>query len=300
MATLKETETGALRPVPARMVVGRAGTCALRLDDKRVSGEHATLAWNGSGWVLRDLGSRNGTFVDAARLEAGVSRAVAKGACLGFGRTDGFELVDDGAPAALAQDPGGGLHVAQDGVLALPGPGAPEVMVYVDSRGRWIAESGDGITPVNDGDAVRVGNATWTVRVPASLEGTATVDAGPSVDAVRLRFGVSLDEEHVQLTVIHRGKETKLDAREHGYILLTLARARLADAAMPLAEQGWIDRDQLLKMLGIDGNSLNVGIYRARGQLSAAGLDGAASIVEVRRGQRRFGIEPDRVEITAL
>jgi len=266
----------------------------------RISGEHATLAWTAGGWVLRDLGSRNGTFIDGARLEAGVSRPVSAKTRLGFGQPEGFLLVDDGAPAALAEDPDGGLHVAQDGILALPDPSAPEVVIYQDVRGSWVAERGDEASPIQDGGLVRVGEVSWTVRVPASLEGTATVDAGPSVDAVRVRFGVSMDEEHVAITVIHRQKQTTLEAREHGYILLTLARARVADAGLPLAEQGWIDRDALLKMLGTDSNSLNVGIYRARGQLSAAGLDGAASIVEVRRGQRRFGIEPERIEITGL
>ena len=69
---------------------------------------------------------------------------------------------------------------------------------------------------------------------------------------------------------------------------------------LPLAEQGWLERDQLLKMLGVDSNALNVAIYRARGQLGAGGIDGAAGVVEVRRGQRRIGIEPDRMEVVPL
>jgi len=300
MATLRELETGAVRPVPSRMLVGRAASCALCLDDKHVSGEHATLAWNGSAWVLRDLGSRNGTFVDGDRLEPGSSRVLAVGAKLLFGRTATFELVDAGAPAALAEDSAGHLLVAEAGILALPNPKNPEVVVYADSRGAWVAERGDQCEPIADGAAVQVGAELWTVRLPASLEGTATVDAGPTLDTIRLRFAVSMDEEHVEITVIHRGRETPLEAREHGYILLTLARSRAADAELPLPEQGWLGRDRLLKMLGTDSNALNVGIYRARGQLGSAGVDGAAGVVEVRRGQRRFGLEPDRFEITAL
>ena len=136
--------------------------------------------------------------------------------------------------------------------------------------------------------------------MPDVHQGTATIDAGPTIDTISLRFGVSRDEEHVELTIIHRGKETKLEAREHAYTLLTLARARLDDASLALAEQGWLERDQLMRMLGTDGNSLNVAIYRARGQLGAAGVEGAAGIVEVRRGQRRFGLEPARFEVVPL
>src|SRR5947207_1352311 len=32
-------------------------------DDPRVSGSHARLEWTGRGWTLRDLGSKNGTFI---------------------------------------------------------------------------------------------------------------------------------------------------------------------------------------------------------------------------------------------
>ncbi|MCA9568371.1 MAG: FHA domain-containing protein [Myxococcales bacterium] len=286
--------------MPARMLIGRASTCALQLDDRKVSGEHATLAWDGSAWTLRDLGSRNGTFVDGERLDAGASRQLDVGQRLSFGGPEGgFLLVDVGAPAALAES-AAGLRVAEDGQLALPDAHEPEVVVYADGRGGWVLERAGESQPVQDGAVVDVRGMPWTIRVPAHLEGTATVDAGPTLDTIQLEIAVSMDEEHVELTVVHRGRRTPLEAREHGYILLTLARARLADAELPLAEQGWLDRDRLLKMLGTDTNALNVGIYRARGQLAAAGVDGAASIVEVRRGSRRFGIEPDRFTVTSL
>ena len=130
-----------------------------------------------------------------------------------------------------------------------------------------------------------------------SIEGTAAVDTGPRLDTISLRFEVSRDEEHTTITTVHRGVETRLEEREHGYVLLTLARARLADREHPAAEQGWIDRERLLKMLAMDANALNVAIYRARGQLAAAGVDGAAGVVEVRRGQRRLGVDPSRLEV---
>lgn len=98
--------------------------------------------------------------------------------------------------------------------------------------------------------------------------------------------------------VVHRRNlDHQLEEREHWYAILTLARARLAESDESLAEQGWVDRDRLLRMLGVDGNALNVAIYRARRQLSTAGVDGAAGIVEVRPRQRRFGVEPDRFRV---
>ena len=105
MATLRHLATQALRPLPARLLVGRAPACALCLDDRRVSGEHATIRWTGHQWEIRDLGSRNGTFVDGRRLASGERIPLDAGARMAFGGTDDlWELVDTGPPSALGED----------------------------------------------------------------------------------------------------------------------------------------------------------------------------------------------------
>jgi pSer/pThr/pTyr-binding forkhead associated (FHA) protein len=51
--------------------IGRSAGCALVLDDDYVSGDHASLARTPKGeWVLSDLGSTNGTFVNEVRVVA--------------------------------------------------------------------------------------------------------------------------------------------------------------------------------------------------------------------------------------
>jgi hypothetical protein len=173
-------------------------------------------------------------------------------------------------------------------------------VVSVDSVGRWRIERDGELEPVRDAQVVVAGGASWRVRLPELQPGTATMNVAPTLDTVKLRFAVSRDEEHVAVTVVFRGDETKLEAREHWYTLLTLARRRLSDATEPTSEQGWIERDDLLRMLGTDSNGLNVAIYRARRQLDAARVDGASALVEVRRGQRRIGIGVDRLEVVPL
>lgn len=64
-----------------RLVVGRLGGVALH--EPSVSREHAVLAWNGSGWVVTDLDSRNGTFVNGVAVQR---KAVVPGDVLKFGR----------------------------------------------------------------------------------------------------------------------------------------------------------------------------------------------------------------------
>ncbi len=49
-----------------RVVLGRSTTCDVVLDDDHVSHRHAELMWDGHTLQVRDLGSANGTFVDAS------------------------------------------------------------------------------------------------------------------------------------------------------------------------------------------------------------------------------------------
>ena len=48
--------------------MGREPGCEVLLEDVRVSARHARLRFSGEDWVLSDLGSKNGTFVNAFRV----------------------------------------------------------------------------------------------------------------------------------------------------------------------------------------------------------------------------------------
>lgn len=52
-----------------RLRVGRAAGCGLTLDHPSVSRGHAELEFGDAGWRLRDLGSKNGSFVDGIAAE---------------------------------------------------------------------------------------------------------------------------------------------------------------------------------------------------------------------------------------
>lgn len=51
-------------PAAERLLVGRSAEADVVLDDPTVSRRHAELLWRGGGWVLHDLASRNGTWVN--------------------------------------------------------------------------------------------------------------------------------------------------------------------------------------------------------------------------------------------
>ena len=258
--------------------------------------------WTGSQWIIRDLGSRNGTFVDGKRLEPGKPAKLVNGTRIGFGEEDGpWVLVDDAAPGALATEvDSGDVRTAVGELLVLPDDDNPMVSVYPDPAGQgWVVESDDGATKrVDDQSILSVGAAAWRLELPVISEATPMVDVAMTLDTVDLRLAVTRDEERVEITVLLRGIETKLEPREHGYLILTLARAMREDADKSPEDRGWRSIPELSKMLRMEANAINVAIHRARQQLAAIGLEGAAGLVQVRRGQRRLGTP--RFEIVTL
>ena len=56
-------------PKADRVLIGRGDTCHVHLDGDLVSREHASLQLSDEKVVLRDLGSRNGVYVNGARVE---------------------------------------------------------------------------------------------------------------------------------------------------------------------------------------------------------------------------------------
>ncbi|MBI5016526.1 MAG: FHA domain-containing protein [Deltaproteobacteria bacterium] len=91
------------RPAPAGLglregtsLVGRAEDCDVRLDDARVSRHHAVLEVSGGRVAARDLGSRNGLFVNGARVPEGVA---GPGDRLSFGPLE-FVVEEERATAA--------------------------------------------------------------------------------------------------------------------------------------------------------------------------------------------------------
>ncbi len=289
-----------LTPLAARLLIGRSPSCGLRLSNPHASSEHATVTWTGLHWEIKDLGSRNGTFVDGAKIDPGKAVKLAEGSRLAFGDPDAaWVVLNDEPPSALAIDlESGDMKLAVDGLIALPNEDAPELTYYQNATGDWIEESAEETRFAVDQEVVQAGGRSWRIQLPFVSDHTPLLQLDMTLEAVSLNFAVSRDEERVEITISHRGVDRTLDPREHGYVLLTLARARLEDESLPPQERGWRERTQLERMLAMDSNALNVAIHRARQQFLAAGVTGAAGIVEVRRKKRRLGT--DRFRITAI
>src|SRR5688500_15173109 len=80
MARLRHVDGPEELRLPARGIVGRSKASNIALPGRWLSSEHASIGWMGDSWVLRDLSSRNGTFVDGVRADAGRSIRLRAGA----------------------------------------------------------------------------------------------------------------------------------------------------------------------------------------------------------------------------
>lgn len=95
------------------VVVGRSAECTLPISDDYASSRHARLTRQGSAWFIKDLDSRNGTFINGQRIDQTERVTVADS--IRIGQTE-LRLVP------MDPMPGGGATAGQGTV---PGQGMP-------------------------------------------------------------------------------------------------------------------------------------------------------------------------------
>lgn len=91
-----------VKPFGARLIhIGSAPDNDLVVDSPTVSRQHARMEFVGSGYVLRDLGSKNGTFVDGVRV---MEAFLVAGARVRLGTAEmEFQLEDETVQVALSR-----------------------------------------------------------------------------------------------------------------------------------------------------------------------------------------------------
>ena len=98
------------------------------------------ICWAQDAWYVRDLHSRNGTFLGAFRLSPESGQRLEPGSPLRFGEHPlGWELESDSPPLARAEGPDGACVVAEDGLLLLPDERSPRALIFVDPPRGWVA-----------------------------------------------------------------------------------------------------------------------------------------------------------------
>ncbi len=177
-ARLQVTDTRGRRVVPLDkplFTIGRGSGCDLRVLNTDVSRDHADIAHVGGAFILRDRGSRCGTFVNNEPI---AERVMVHGDCIRLGRVDATELL------FLTEPESSGL------LPDVSGSGAPDF--------RQLAALLDGLRALGSG---RVVDEVLTTVIDLAIDVTGAdrgfvmlADAGGA-----LEFKVARTKDHTTL-----------------------------------------------------------------------------------------------------
>jgi hypothetical protein len=176
MGAVSDVDSGSCHALAAHHPIGRSSNALLRLSEPSVSLEHAALRWSGTSWLIKDLGSTNGTFVNGSALARGSSRPVHRGSQLRFGHDRRmWVMTDDSEPQVMMVEIGGEavLH-PREGVFAIPSDDSPAALVCRDESGGWVLERDGEVMPWVDERPIEVRGTYWkllnaTLPPPTSL-----------------------------------------------------------------------------------------------------------------------------------
>lgn len=309
MGVLIRCASGERHRLAPRFLVGRSPENHLRLTRTWVSLLHAELLWQGSSWELHDLGSRNGTYIDGQRLDAGARKTVWSAMEIAFGSVgDPFVLLDHGPPAAVAVSDDGQRRESEDGLLILPDPDHPYCTIHDGGNGVWVAKWSDGTQHrVDNGGTLLVHGRTWRVELPFMAERTWDPAIGPvhvanAAMQITLREGQHTGdarEKPAEIRLHHGDSMIRLPGRTHHRVLLALAQARLDDEATGITTEmaGWIPFHDLLDLVDMDESQCNVYICRARQELARHKVADPVDLIERRPGTREVRLGVRKVEI---
>lgn len=118
--------------IDRELILGRDATCDIIISDRQVSRYHARLRNTERGILLEDLGSKNGTFHNGARLEDPV--ILLDGDLVQISVTQHFVFLSSDATVPLEMD-------------ALPEKGESHRRLYLDTRSRRVWVKGKEVVP---------------------------------------------------------------------------------------------------------------------------------------------------------
>lgn len=134
------------------LLIGRSADAEVRINENAVSNEHARLEPSGSGYVIRDLESTNGTYVNGRLITGNV--ALASGDTIRTGSTTFTFVMRDGVtPAATVKIDGYAGDPPMGTRLSVPPPARTRIVAVDDSE---LAEDSVSLT-----DVIRTVKTYW-------------------------------------------------------------------------------------------------------------------------------------------
>lgn len=275
----------------APRLLGRAPINDIVLSDDQISWHHAAV-WveGGRAWV-RDVGSKNGTFLNGHRLRAAepftpddrVTLGPATvlrmaGASVQAARALLVEDLDSGVRLPIRADR---FHIGSDPAADLRVDGPPRAaLLVIEDDGEVVLATDDSALAIYPGQRFEVaGRRLRVVEMPATQAPTLE----PTVNRYAYRLRARLDGPtgaEARLEDPSTGTTWLVEAENRAILLYVLARQVVADLESRKSdgEVGWVGDDEV--SVGVwgrggpsDANSLHVLVYRLRKEIGRAGFD---------------------------
>ncbi|TDF42226.1 FHA domain-containing protein [Alteromonadaceae bacterium M269] len=302
MATLTNKKTKTSVTCRVNHTIGRdVETNITRINSPSASRNHATIAWNGQSWKIKDA-SLNGTYLNKARISSGVYHDIELGTKIQFGNTpdETWEVTELSPPATgliPLSDSDDFIDLHDVAILPIK---EKDIMIFLSDEGKWLCESDGETSTLKSGDIVGHEKQLWQFADAQPSDATTTMNLAPPPNDIKFNFKASQNEEHVSLALVVDNKEFDMGERNHHYLLLLLARQRLSDIDEGIhpSEQGWINKDVLVQMTGIIEQHINIQIYRFRKQVTSTMPESTTlhQIIERRPGELRFAYDDINIE----
>jgi pSer/pThr/pTyr-binding forkhead associated (FHA) protein len=200
--------------------VGRAEANSIRLTDRNVSRNHATLKKNGEAWILTDLSSYNGTYINGARVVG--DAPVSSGDIIQLGDYR-LELLDEilvaAVPGAAPPPAVPPVHQRPNRLVVVVGP-QPGTEFPLDKEHFTVGRSEDVTISINHSSVSRVhseifalGNGRFEIVDKASANGI-------RINGVELKRGIleagdALELGDVRLRFVGAGKIFRADMTQN-------------------------------------------------------------------------------------
>lgn len=304
MALIEDGQGQRLTLAP-QSLVGRSPHSCLRINDNRVSWDHARIVWSRDKWWIRDLNSTNGTYVEGRRLgaEDRVELAVGQRLAFGFPQASWRVVSVDSPQFRLHGLVDGRVICPTDNLLGLPSDDEPMATLCLAPGGWSIEESGQ-LRTLRDQEIIVVGQTRWMVERPSCFDEFAETGRQQpfplaDVTAIDLAITVSADRETIDVRAVVDGRLHELPSRAHHELLLVLAEARVADKAQGLTEldAGWLEVEEAARHTAAGLSKLNLDIFRIRRAFEKMSLREPHQIIERRASRRQIRVGTSRIQI---
>ena len=297
MATLKNAETGEkLFLLPHNMLDKYSKNKKKQRPYINCCSLYTLIDWDGHHWHLNNATSNNAYINDTIVLPNSKYQLRKNDEIrLENRKEESWILLDETPPRSMLIPLSPDLPPFElNGNVTLPCEGKSDITLFTSRFGQWICESPLKTFQLKSGDIVGNRNSKWQFIDSSDREMNKhdNVKSRIDIDDVSFIFNVSQNEEHVSLDLIANDKLISLGERSHHYMLLLLARKKIADMNLQVSasEQGWVNTASFRQMMGLSEHHTNIQIYRIRKQMTESLPEcfNYYNIIERRSGLLRF------------